>query len=135
MADARTPSRTGSTMSGWARLADYLFGRNALIGLASLMLLLISGYATWHGMRDFIVGVSTSSANVGQELPGGLSISNDFLVIAVVIALTFLMWLALRETFGAQRRVTERLITFPLYLFPALWSLAFGYCFSWSPVS
>ena len=117
-------------------MADYLFGRNALIGLASLMLLLISGYATWHGMRDFIVGVSTSSAaRAGQELPGGLSISNDFLVIAVVIALTFLMWLALRETFGAQRRVSERLITFPLYLFLAVWSIGFGYGFWWSLIA
>jgi hypothetical protein len=122
-------------MSGWARTADYLFGRNALIGLASLMLLLISGYATWHGMRDFILGVSTSSANVGQELPGGLSVSNDFLVIAVVIALTFLMWLALRETFGAQRRLTERMITFPLYLFLAIWSIGFGYGFWWSLIA
>src|SRR5215467_13869660 len=131
MADART-----TTLTGWARIADYLFGRNALIGLASLMLLLISGYATWHGMRDFIVGVSTSSAaRAGQELPGGLSISNDFLVIAVVIALTFLMWLALRETFGAQRRVTERLITFPLYLFLAIWSIGFGYGFWWSLIA
>jgi hypothetical protein len=31
------------------RTIDYLFGRNALIGLASLMLLIISGYATWSG--------------------------------------------------------------------------------------
>ena len=36
MADARTTSRTGSTMTGWARTADYLFGRNALIGLKGL---------------------------------------------------------------------------------------------------
>src|SRR5689334_5605007 len=131
MADARTTT----TLTGWARMADYLFGRNALIGLASLMLLLISGYATWHGMRDFIVGVSSSSARVGQELPGGLSFSNDFLVIAVVIALTFLMWLALRETFGAQRSVRERLITFPLYLFLAIWSIGFGYGFWWSLIA
>src|SRR5262249_34933884 len=96
MTDARTTTR----LTGWARIADYLFGRNALIGLASLMLLLISGYATWHGMRDFIVGVSTSSATAGREGPGGLSVPNDVLVIVVVIALTFLMWLALRETFG-----------------------------------
>jgi hypothetical protein len=134
MADARTTSMTGSTITGWARMADYLFGRNALIGLASLMLLLISGYATWHGMRDFIVGVSTSS-NVAVEAPGGLSISNDFLVIAVVITLSFLMWLALRETFGAQRRVTERMITFPLYLFLAVWSIGFGYGFWWSLIA
>ena len=39
----------------WGRAADYLFGRNMLIGIASFMLLIISGYATWHGMRDFIV--------------------------------------------------------------------------------
>jgi hypothetical protein len=129
MADART-----TTLTGWARIADYMFGRNALIGLASLMLLLISGYATWHGMRDFIVGVSSSSA-AGREMPGGLSISNDVLVIAVVIALTFLMWLALRETFGAQRRVTERMITFPLYLFLAVWSIGFGYGFWWSLIA
>src|SRR5262245_6762314 len=133
MADARTTPRTGSTMTRWERLADYMFGRNALIGLASLMLLLISGYATWHGMRDFIVGVSTSSATVAA--PNGLSISNDVLVIAVVIALTFLMWLALRESFGAQRRVTERLITFPLYLFLAIWSIGFGYGFWWSLIA
>ncbi len=118
-------------MSGWARAGDYLFGRNTLIGVASLMLLVISGYATWHGMRDFIVGVS--SAPPGQE--SGLSISNDVLVAAIVIALTFLMWLALRETFGAQRRVMERLITFPLYLFLAIWSIGFGYGFWWSLIA
>ena len=33
------------------RTIDYIFGRNALIGVASFMLLIISGYATWHGMR------------------------------------------------------------------------------------
>jgi len=122
MADARA-----TTPTGWVRIADYLFGRNALIGLASFMLLLISGYATWHGMRDFIVGVSSSSAGRGPS--DGLSVPNDVLVIAVVIALTFLMWLALRETFGAQRRISERLITFPLYLFLAVWSIGFGYGF------
>jgi hypothetical protein len=129
MADART-----TTPTGWARVADYLFGRNALIGLASLMLLLISGYATWHGMRDFIVGVSSSSA-AGRRPSDGLSVPNDVLVIAVVIALTFLMWLALRETFGAQRRIGERLITFPLYLFLAVWSIGFGYGFWWSLIA
>ena len=39
------------------RIIDYFFGRNSLIGLASLMLLAISGYATWSGMNDFIIGV------------------------------------------------------------------------------
>jgi hypothetical protein len=130
-----TDVRTTTTLTGWARMADYLFGRNALIGLASLMLLSISGYATWHGMRDFIVGVSTSPATAARETPGGLSVPNDVLVVAVVIALTFLMWLALRETFGAQRRVTERMITFPLYLFLAVWSIGFGYGFWWSLIA
>jgi hypothetical protein len=75
----------------WARALDYVLGRNTLIGIAEIMLLLISGYATWHGMRDFIVGVSTSSAKPG----GGFSLSDDLLVIMVVVALTFLMWLML----------------------------------------
>lgn len=117
---------------GWARVADYLFGRNTLIGMASLMLLVISGYATWHGMRDFIIGVSGPTL---QDAGGGLSISNDILVVAVVGALTFLMWLALRETFGAERRLSERLITFPLYLFLAVWSIGFGYGFWWSLIA
>ncbi len=119
------------TMSGWSRAVDYFLGRNTLIGIASLMLLLISGYATWHGMRDFIVGVSSTPAAPSE----GLSISNDALVIAVVTALTFLLWLTLRETFGAQRRLRERLITFPLYLFLALWSIGFGYGFWWSLIA
>jgi hypothetical protein len=91
-----------------ARVIDYIFGRNALIGWASLMLLAISGYATWSGMNDFIVGVSQSPAAAGREIPGGLSVTNEALVIAIVVALTFLMWLALRETFATKRTVGAR---------------------------
>ncbi|MGI9406731.1 MAG: hypothetical protein ACR2O4_10205, partial [Hyphomicrobiaceae bacterium] len=119
----------------FGRMTDYLFGRNMLIGTASLMLLAISGFATWSGMSDFIVGVSQSPANQSREVPGGLSVSNEFLVIAITVALTFLMWLALRETFGAKRWMRERMITFPLYLFLALWSVGFGYGFWWSLIA
>jgi hypothetical protein len=129
MAETRAPRL------GWGRVADYLFGRNALIGAASFMLLILSGYATWHGMRDFIIGVSSIPRSQGQLLPGGMSISNDALVIAVVVALTFLMWLMLRETFGAKRHLRERLVTFPLYVFLAIWSVGFGYGFWWSLIS
>ncbi len=115
------------------RIIDYLFGRNTLIGLASLMLLLLSGYATWSGMNDFIVGVSTSP--VAEQGAGALSISNSILVIAIVVALTFLMWLSLRETFAYGRRTRDRLLTFPLYLFLALWSIGFGYGFWWSLIA
>jgi hypothetical protein len=125
----------GSLVSGWGRVADYLFGRNALIGLASFMLLAISGFATWHGMRDFIIGVSSTGPTPEQLLPGGMRLSNDVLVIIVVAALTFLMWLMLRETFGAKRSWRERLITFPLYVFLAVWSIGFGYGFWWSLIS
>lgn len=121
--------------SSFGRIVDYFFGRNSLIGLASLMLLVISGYATWSGMSDFILGVQTSGISEGRTMPGGLSVSNEALVISIVVALTFLMWLALRETFGAQRRFTERLITLPLYLFLALWSIGFGYGFWWSLIA
>ena len=127
-------TRPAST-SGFGRALDYLLGRNTLIGIASMMLLLISGFATWHGMRDFIIGVSTSPAGNSQELPGGLSFSNDFLVIIVVFALTFLMWLALRESFGVGRRLSDRIVTFPLYVFLAIWSIGFGYGFWWSLIA
>ena len=116
----------------WARTVDYIFGRNTLIGVASIMLLAISGYATWHGMRDFIVGVASTSGKPGAE---GFSISNDILVVGVVVALTFLMWLMLRESFGVGRSLKERLITFPLYIFLAVWSIGFGYGFWWSLIS
>jgi hypothetical protein len=125
------PDATAARPPLWARAADYVFGRNTLIGLAELMLLLIAGYATWHGMRDFIVGVSTSPTKPS----GGFSLSNDLLVIMVVVALTFLMWLMLRETFAAKRLLRYRLVTFPLYAFLALWSIGFGYGFWWSLIS
>ena len=116
-------------------VADYLFGRNATIGIASLMLLALSGYATWSGMNDFIVGVSTSPASADRSIPGGISVSTELLVIVMVIALTFLMWLALRESFRARQTWVTRAITFPLYLFLALWSVGFGYGFWWSLIA
>lgn len=67
----------------WRRVGEYLLGRSTLIGIASLMLLLISGYATWHGMHDFIIGVSGSASH---DSSGGLSIPNDLLVVVVVAA-------------------------------------------------
>src|SRR5437899_3110696 len=121
-----------SLSSRWGQVVDYFFGRNSLIGAASFMLLGISGYATWHGMSDFIIGVSSSGANRQQELPGGLAVSTQVLVVVIVVALTFLMWLALRETFGAKRRFLERIVTAVLYLFLAIWSVGFGYGFWWS---
>ena len=114
----------------WKQIGDYLLGRSTLIGIASMMLLTISAYATWHGMRDFIMGVSGEAPEAG-----GSSIPNDLLVIMVVVALTFLMWLALRETFGSHRRLIERFITIPLYVFLALWSIGFGYGFWWSLIA
>lgn len=121
--------------TAWGRTIDYLFGRNAMIGIASLLLLVISGYATWVGMTDFIVGVQAEGAPERARDIGVLSVTNEVLVTLVVITLTFLMWLALRETFGAQRRWSERLITFPLYIFLLLWSVGFGYGFWWSLIA
>jgi hypothetical protein len=125
----------GRGPAGWTGIIDYLFGRNALIAIASAMLLVISGYATWSGMNDFIIGASSSSAPKGRELGGGVSMSHHTLVIAITVALTFLMWLALREAIGAQRRVIERMVTWPLYLFLVLWSVGFGYGFWWSLIA
>src|SRR5262245_9870069 len=135
-ATSSAPSREDDGFSRrFYRATDYVLGRNTLIGIASLMLLVISGFATWHGMRDFIIGVSSTPTSQGQQLPGGMSVSNDVLVIVVVVALTFLMWLMLRETFGAQRHLRERLVTFPLYVFLAIWSIGFGYGFRWSLIA
>jgi hypothetical protein len=135
MAGERTQSPTRPSYlrpySRLAHFADYLFGRNALIGVATLMLLSISCYATWSGLHDFIIGVSETPT---RHLPG-IAINSEAFVVGIVVALTFLMWLSLRETFGAQRRISERLITFPLYLFLALWSIGFGYGFWWSLIA
>ncbi|MEO1336662.1 MAG: hypothetical protein AAFV29_13510, partial [Myxococcota bacterium] len=114
---------------------DYLFGRNTTIGIAGLMLLVLSGYATWMGMTDFVIGLSQSPASADRALPTGGSVPTTFLVTLVVIALTFLMWLALRESFRAQQSLVTRAITFPLYLFLALWSVGFGYGFWWSLIA
>ncbi len=128
---ASTASREEGILAPIKGAFYYVLGRNTLIGIASLMLLLLSGYATWHGMRDFIVGVSQNTAAPSD----GMSVSNDILVIGVVVALTFLMWLALRETFGAKRKLTDRLVMLVMYLFLAVWSIGFGYGFWWSLIS
>jgi hypothetical protein len=117
-----------------ASATDYLLGRNTLIGIASMMLLIISGYATWSGMHDFIIGTSSSSHETTRNV-FGIAITEEFFVAVIVITLTFLMWLSLRESLGAQRRWTDRLVTFPLYVFLALWSIGFGYGFWWSMVA
>src|SRR5262249_43459983 len=135
MAETTSRREDSDFRRGFLRAVDYIVGRNTLIGVASLMLLIISGFATWHGMRDFVIGVSSTRTSQGQLLPGGMSVSNDVLVIVVVVALTFLMWLMLRETFGAQRHPRERFVTFPLYVFLAVWSIGFGYGFWWSLIS
>lgn len=120
---------------GLGKTIDYLFGRNALIALASAMLLCISGFATWSGMNDFILGASSMGASKGREIAGGVSISHHTLVIAITVTLTFLMWLSLREAIGAQRSLIERIVTWPLYIFLALWSIGFGYGFWWSLIA
>ncbi|MGA8615010.1 MAG: hypothetical protein WB760_25700, partial [Xanthobacteraceae bacterium] len=131
MAGGGGPSRLARMRASLARLLNYLLGRNTLIRLATVMLLSISCYATWSGLHDFIIGISSAPA---RRLPG-VPIDSDVFVIGIVVALTFLMWLALRETFGAKRLFRERLITFPLYVFLALWSIGFGYGFWWSLIA
>lgn len=123
---------TSRASGSFRRGIEYILGRNTLIGIASLALLAISGYATWHGMRDFIIGVSATPT---QPTTAPLTISTDALVIAVVVTLTFLMWLMLRETFGGWREFRNRVITFILYVFLAIWSIGFGYGFWWALIS
>lgn len=116
--------------------SSFLFGRSMLIGIASLLLLAISGYATWIGMSDFIIGVQSGDAGSGgRDIVGGLSVTNDMLIFVVVIALTLLMYLALRETVAVGTTWAQRMITLPLYLFLALWSIGFGYGFWWSLIA
>lgn len=112
----------------------YLFGRNFVIGIASLMLLVISGFATWSGMSDFIIGAGSGSDSVGRSI-GGVAVTNDAVVIAIVAALTLLMWISLREAFGTDRTFVQRAVMLPLYLFLALWSIGFGYGFWWSLIA
>jgi hypothetical protein len=131
MAGGQAPSSSARMQGYFAGIFGYLIGRNTLIGVATVMLLSISCYATWSGLHDFIIGISSSPEH---HLPG-VAINSDAFVIGIVIALTFLMWLCLRETFGTQRFLRERLITFPLYLFLALWSIGFGYGFWWSLIA
>ncbi|HEY1245926.1 MAG TPA: hypothetical protein VGF29_13960, partial [Hyphomicrobiaceae bacterium] len=59
-ATSAPPRERGGFTRRFYQVTDYILGRNTLIGVASLMLLMISGYATWHGMRDFIIGVSSA---------------------------------------------------------------------------
>ncbi|MCI4662520.1 MAG: hypothetical protein MRY63_11955 [Neomegalonema sp.] len=115
--------------SVWSRWGDWLLGRNMIIGVASLILLAISGFATLSGMLDFIIGIQ-SGPGAGDAVAG----AKGALVIAIVIVLTLLMWIALRETIKPLRW-TNRFLTLPLYLFLVLWSVGFGYGYWWSLIA
>ncbi|MEO0671785.1 MAG: hypothetical protein AAFZ05_07130 [Pseudomonadota bacterium] len=135
MADETRQEAMRLRTSRWRNFVGYIFGDNPLIGAASIMLLIISGFATWSGMTDFIVGAQGSGAeSVGKSI-GGIEVTNDAVIISIVVALTLLMWLALREAFGRERTLRERLIMMPLYAFLALWSVGFGYGFWWSLIA
>ncbi|MEO1292423.1 MAG: hypothetical protein AAFV62_06275 [Pseudomonadota bacterium] len=132
MADARSRSRLrGHRRAGtWtSRAADWLLGRNTVIGIAALILLGISGYATLSGMLDFIVGIQT-----GPSPESALGGERTWLVVAIVAVLTVLMWIALRESIKPVHW-TNRFLTVPLYLFLVLWSVGFGYGYWWSLIA
>lgn len=109
---------------------DYILGRNFAIGLASMALLGISGFATWRGMTDFIAGIQDNAASIANPLSGGTAA----LALAIVVVLTFLMWIALRETVKPQR-TGHLLLTTPLYVFLLIWSVGFGYGYWWSLIA
>src|SRR5262249_24666175 len=66
---------------------------------------------------------------------GGMSSSKLLLGFGEVAGLAFLLALMLAEPLAARRQLRERLITFPLYLFLAVWPIGFGYGFWWSLIS
>lgn len=111
-----------------AAVTDWALGRHTAIGLASLVLLALSGFATYRGMSDFITGSQT-----GVVVSGGIAVEG--MVLAIVVALTLLMWIALRETVRRQTRPWRYLATAPLYAFLFLWSVGFGYGFWWSLIA
>ncbi|MEO1476863.1 MAG: hypothetical protein AAFS13_10830, partial [Pseudomonadota bacterium] len=96
----------------------------------TLMLLGASFFATWRGMRDFIIG---------NDLATGLA--SQGLVVAIVLALTLAMYVTLRELIapyylnGLWPAIWKRLVALPLYLLLAVWSIGFGYGFWWSIIA
>ncbi|MEO0882849.1 MAG: nucleotide exchange factor GrpE [Pseudomonadota bacterium] len=106
-----------------------LFDASAL-GLVTLLLLGASFFATWRGMRDFIIGNDLASGMASQGL-----------VIAIVLALTLAMYVTLREMIapyhlnGIWPAIWKRLVALPLYLLLAVWSIGFGYGFWWSIIA
>ncbi|MEL7129022.1 MAG: hypothetical protein AAGK23_05705 [Pseudomonadota bacterium] len=111
-----------------SRLAE-LFDASAL-GLLTLLLVSLSFFATWRGMRDFVIG---------NDLAAGLA--SQGLVIAIVLTLTLAMYVALREVISPSyvpnwwASVWKRLVALPLYLLLAVWSVGFGYGFWWSVIA
>ena len=131
MAVVRHSSAPAPT-SGARAAFDWLLGRNLAIGVASMILLALSGFATYRGMSDFIIGSQLSAGGAAALATG--EVTAEALVIAIVAALTLLMWIALRETVKPQR-FWQFFVTLPLYLFLALWSVGFGYGFWWSLIA
>ena len=112
----------------FSRLGE-LFDASA-IGLITLLLVGLSFFATWRGMRDFIIG---------NDIAAGLA--TQALVLAIVLTLTLAMYVALRELISPYftpnwwAHVWKRVIAFLLYALLAIWSVGFGYGFWWSVIA
>ena len=121
-----TPPEPARQASGW--LAD--LRADPILNVTVLLLLAISGYATWRGLNDFVAV---------QDETAGLAADLGFagLIAAIVIALTLAMYVALREMLKARnwKRVIPGVLAFGLYALLAMWSVGFGYGFWWSLVA
>ncbi len=114
-------------------------------------LLAISGFATWFGLRDFIIGLSAEPAEAAgtgalSDTPGAegtppppaealassspIPWTQEFLVAFLVITFTILMWLSVE--YVRRRGHWGRRTGFAvMYLFLVLWSVGFGFGFWW----
>ncbi len=103
-------------------------GLSAIYGLGLVALLLISGVATWQGLRDFVQGLSIESGALPSDR-AELWI-REGLVAFLVFTFTILMWLAL-ESVRRHGHPLSRLGYTILYVFLVIWSVGFGFGFWW----
>jgi hypothetical protein len=100
-------------------IASFFLSRETKLGVGRFMLIILNGYTTWCGLQSLLASSSIDSFLVSRE----------FSTLALAVALSFLLWIVLREVCGVDRQLSVRLIALIVYLLLAVWSISFSYAF------
>lgn len=111
-------------MRSIARRAEGLSLVDAILIIALVGFLFLSGYAAFEGLFDIILAEQPTLGTTRQT----------YYIVCAVVLITSAMW-ALLEVALRRGQFFRRLVALLIYIVLALWSIGFGYGFWWKVIA